>query len=349
MTQEEYKIGKKVGEGSYGRVHLALMNDNTIKAVKIMKIGSDGVESALEMSIMMSYTHPYINTAHSIDVDSHNIHILMDLSKYDLGHHLDLKLPIPREWYGQLAQVLYYLHSENIIHCDIKPGNILVSQNDTLLLTDFSHSVLAESRYTTFNHIIGSLDYCSPEVLAKKPWTMATDVWSLGCVYYEMSTKKRVGKEKNSYNYLVAGKYRTVEFECEQDRLLILENMLVINPNNRIRCDQLIEHPFLCGAEEVDCYYFQHDDVELSDRNERLFSKVCSGKIIDKRVREVALKMFRFTEDVEVSLVKIEACLSLSHKIIKGYRISPSILSSHKRDINEKEMEICKSLRFRIH
>ncbi|CAD6591643.1 MAG: hypothetical protein ASARMPRED_005519 [Alectoria sarmentosa] len=99
------------------------------------------------------------------------------------------KLKLLRGFYGCLASGLSYLHSTKIRHRDIKPENILVKGSD-VYLTDFGISLDWESfsRSTTTDDSGKTWIYCAPEVAYYQKRNSSSDVWSLGCVYLEMST-----------------------------------------------------------------------------------------------------------------------------------------------------------------
>lgn len=88
-------------------------------------------------------------------------------------------------WIFQLILVSQYIHSCNIIHRDIKPQNIFVDKNMNLKIGDFGVSKLldgTENCKTT----AGTPYYCSPEVMKSQQYSKKTDIWSLGCVIYEI-------------------------------------------------------------------------------------------------------------------------------------------------------------------
>ena len=99
------------------------------------------------------------------------------------------KLSTLRPFYGCLASALQYLHHEQIRHRDIKPENILV-KGDWVYLTDFGTSLSWESlgRSTTTEDTGKSWMYCAPEVARYEPRNWSSDIWSLGCVFLEMTT-----------------------------------------------------------------------------------------------------------------------------------------------------------------
>ena len=99
------------------------------------------------------------------------------------------KLGILRKFYGCLASSLQYLHESQIRHRDIKPENILV-KNDCVYLADFGIALDWESlgRSTTTEDAGKTWIYCAPEVAQYEKRNLSSDVWSLGCVFLEMTT-----------------------------------------------------------------------------------------------------------------------------------------------------------------
>jgi serine/threonine protein kinase len=108
---------------------------------------------------------------------------------YDLCRGDETRLSVLRTFYGCLASALNYLYGSKIRHRDIKPQNILV-KGETVYLADFGISLDWESlsRSTTTEDSGKTWLYCAPEVAQYRPRNTAADIWSLGCVFLEMTT-----------------------------------------------------------------------------------------------------------------------------------------------------------------
>ena len=91
----------------------------------------------------------------------------------------------------QLINGLCYLHDNKIIHRDIKPENIFVLQSGKLKYGDLGISRLFSS-WNEMTKIVGSPNYMSPEIVLEKEYNCKSDVWSLGCVFYELITLKKL-------------------------------------------------------------------------------------------------------------------------------------------------------------
>ena len=121
------------------------------------------------------------------------------------------KLGILRKFYGCLASCLQYLHESRIRHRDIKPENILV-KNDRVYLADFGIALDWESlgRSTTTEDTGKTWIYCAPEVAQYEKRNLSSDVWSLGCVFLEMTTilKGHSIREMQDYFKGLHGSYR---------------------------------------------------------------------------------------------------------------------------------------------
>ena len=89
-----------------------------------------------------------------------------------------------------ICKGLKEIHTKNVIHRDIKPENLLITENNKIKICDFGISALLDHNNKYTNTTIGTYNYCAPEIFDNKPYNNAIDIWSLGCVIYELCTKK---------------------------------------------------------------------------------------------------------------------------------------------------------------
>jgi serine/threonine protein kinase len=94
----------------------------------------------------------------------------------------------------QIVESLYYFHSKGYVHCDIKPDNLLVSREGEIKLIDFTIAIKATSGLRKFfnrgSKVQGTRSYMSPEQIRNQSLDSRADVYSLGCVFYELVTGK---------------------------------------------------------------------------------------------------------------------------------------------------------------
>lgn len=91
-------------------------------------------------------------------------------------------------WTIQATQGLQVLHSNKIIHRDIKPANIFLDKNNRVKLGDLGIAKILENTIRNSEKFtnIGTFQYMSPEILNEQQYSYNTDVWSMGCVVYEL-------------------------------------------------------------------------------------------------------------------------------------------------------------------
>ena len=184
------KIGNLIGKGGFGNVYDGMINENKEIAVKIIPIDNKGIPNILETSIMSTIKHPHINYAYQIYSDNEKLYIIQDKGYCDLYHYIKKK-QIPSKliikWLFQISHAIACLNSQNIIHSDIKPHNILIFDTGDVKITDFTVSVKKWENDKKFDHTSGTINYLPPEALLSfNEWDEKLDVWSLGCVLYEM-------------------------------------------------------------------------------------------------------------------------------------------------------------------
>lgn len=203
ILNKRYRLDKQLGEGGMAIVYQGtdLMLERTI-AVKILRKDfsrSDAFQERFkeEARAAANLTHPNIVTVHDFGFDQDQLFIIME---YVPG--TDLKQIIIQSGALTIAQAsrlfvqacagIGYAHRAGLVHCDIKPHNMLITPDNRLKVTDFGIArALASIKHDEQSQAIwGSPAYFSPEQAAGKGPSPASDVYSLGIVFFEMLTGK---------------------------------------------------------------------------------------------------------------------------------------------------------------
>src|SRR5271168_3655691 len=149
-----------------------------------------------EARVVGQISHPSIVALHDMGIDESSSapYLVMEyVEGQPLERMLDKgSIPFPRAcaWIGDVASALSLAHRKGIIHGDVKPANILVSDDGRIKLTDFGMARLA-SRDMKDTPLLGTPAYWCPEQILGKPQDARSDIFSLGVVLYEMITGKR--------------------------------------------------------------------------------------------------------------------------------------------------------------
>lgn len=345
------KVGKKIGQGSYGRLHEYVGDNSEVVAVKIIKKSNQGIDTPLEMSIMKYCANPYVNSALEIATDNSHIYIFQDLAQCDLSSFLEKHTPSePREWYKQLLIGVAYLHFEGIVHCDLKPANVLVMKDQTVKVTDYSHSLLLTKRNNSFSHKVGSQRYSAPEVLTGKQWKKEIDIWSLGATFYEIATQKKFmaslsGKIPDD-QFVRQVRKRSFAKEQFAEKELICSYMLLLRPEERYTAKDILSFYF---DYEVEFEHTTSPHLRVHYEKDRLqLQRIVQRNSSDRDVLKLSIRIHESTPCIPFSLAKAEACFTLASKMLKGYASFDKTMSV-MTDILTAEEKICDSLSFLLH
>ena len=94
------------------------------------------------------------------------------------------------DFFKQIASGTAYIHSKKILHRDLKPSNIFISSDNHLKIGDFGLSKRHKNTMSMANTLVGTTIYIAPEIYGGVPYNEKADVWSLGCIFYELGSLK---------------------------------------------------------------------------------------------------------------------------------------------------------------
>jgi len=199
---ERYALEEKVGSGGMAEVYLA--HDKLLDRRVAVKILHEAYRSDAEFierfhreaKAAARLSHPSIVSIYDVGVEDEDHYIVMeyvpgDSLKDKLREEGALEISDAVKIAKDIASGLNHAHTNNLVHCDVKPHNILLTSDGHAKIADFGIArAVTESTMTYSGSVIGSVHYFSPEQAQGKSITPKSDVYSLGVVMYEMLTGK---------------------------------------------------------------------------------------------------------------------------------------------------------------
>jgi eukaryotic-like serine/threonine-protein kinase len=196
-----YEILEVIGVGANS--HVARAFDPLIARIVAIKLFSSELARGearnrfvQEARVVGQISHPAVIALHDMGIDepSQTPYLVMEFIQGQPLEKLLEKGSIPFSracaWTAQVATALAVAHRKGVIHGDVKPANILITEDDRVKLTDFGMARLA-SRDSKETPLLGSPAYWCPEQIMGKPQDARSDIFSLGVVMYEMVTGHR--------------------------------------------------------------------------------------------------------------------------------------------------------------
>lgn len=257
---EDYQIIESIGEGSFGKVYKArIKGTGQIVAMKfIVKKGKNEKELKnlrSEIEILTKLNHPHIIMLFdSFETDSDFV-VVMEYAQGELYDILedDKQLPAKevQKIAKQLIQALNYLHSNRIIHRDMKPQNILIGQNGAVKLADFGFARSMSYNTIVLTSIKGTPLYMAPELVQERAYDNRVDLWSLGCILYELYYGKPPFYTNNLFALIKKIVCEPVKFDNKADDPIspefknFLSGLLTKSASSRLNWPDLLNHPFV--------------------------------------------------------------------------------------------------------
>lgn len=206
-----YKIIQALGEGGVGMVYKGVdtMLDREV-AIKVLRPELASQTAVVERFrseavTLAKLSHPNIATLYSLFRDGQDLLMVLEFLKGEtLDHTLyrrgriltDEAIPI----FCQALEGINYAHNLGIVHRDIKPGNMMLTEDGIIKVLDFGIArLLGSARMTRIGNVIGTLEYMSPEQVKGLETDARSDVYGLGIMLYEMLTGKLPFESENDF------------------------------------------------------------------------------------------------------------------------------------------------------
>lgn len=256
-----YKKLKRVGQGASGSVYVAIsLATNTKVAIKQMDLGHQPRKDLIvtEILVMKESQHPNIvNYLDSFLVRNHDLWVIME---YMEGGALTDVIDNNTMTEQQIATVchettagLLHLHSQNILHRDIKSDNILLNAQGQVKISDFGFCAKLTDQRNKRATMVGTPYWMAPEVVKQKEYGAKVDIWSLGIMAIEMIENEPpyLDEEPLKALYLIATNGTpTLKNPEKLSRELksFLAVCLCVDVRSRATADELMSHEFIKKA-----------------------------------------------------------------------------------------------------
>uniref|UniRef100_I3MFD9 Serine/threonine-protein kinase Nek3 n=1 Tax=Ictidomys tridecemlineatus TaxID=43179 RepID=I3MFD9_ICTTR len=244
---DDYTVLKVIGEGSFGRALLVQQKSSNqlfaIKEIRLPKSLSDTQNSRKEAVLLAKMKHPNIVAfKESFEAEGH-LHIVME---YCDGGDLMQKIKQQRgklfpedmilNWFTQMCLGVNHIHKKRVLHRDIKSKNVFLTQNGKVKLGDFGSARLLSNPMAFACTYVGTPYYVPPEIWENLPYNNKSDIWSLGCILYELCTLKHPF-QANSWKSLILkicqGSVRPLPSHYSYELQYLVKQMFKRNPSQR--------------------------------------------------------------------------------------------------------------------
>ncbi|GIL47477.1 hypothetical protein Vafri_4297, partial [Volvox africanus] len=257
----DYQLDRLLGRGKYSQVYLArdLQTGDlvAIKRVEIFDMMDQASRQACvkEVKILQNVEHPNIVKCFRSFLSNENNELVIVLEWAeggDLGHVIKQRQESgeafsPEQVWVQFQQVcgaLKHMHDRRMMHRDLKPSNIFVTASGDLKLGDLGLSRYFSSRTFQAQTTVGTPYYMSPEVVRGQPYDFSSDIWSLGCLLYELIALRNPFYKENQSLYALGKLIQNCQYEAlppsvPDELRQLVSSMLQPLPHSRPTITQL--------------------------------------------------------------------------------------------------------------
>lgn len=273
-----------------------------------------------ERNLLSKINHPFLVNMHFSFQDNHYLYMILDLMKGgDLRYYYKLYDSENRKKFfsenecnffvSNLILSLEYIHKNNIIHCDIKPENIVIDKKGYFYLTDFGIALNSkeDDKNKKSNYFAGSLGYIAPEIIFQEKVNLCADFFSLGVICYEMMMGKLPYFGKNledTKKLIMANQVQIKKFEIpngwSSEAADFINKMIQRKQYKRLgynNIDEIKNHPWLMNIDWKATYLHELKSPFTPDLNRKIFNNInCNEKKRDFEESKHTLERYKMIE-----------------------------------------------------
>ncbi|XP_035308745.1 serine/threonine-protein kinase Nek3 isoform X6 [Cricetulus griseus] len=246
-SMEDYTVLRVIGQGSFGRALLVQKESSNqkfaMKEVRLPKSFSETQNSRREAVLLAKMKHPNIVAfKESFEAEGH-LYIVME---YCDGGDLMQKIKqqkgklLPEDmilnWFIQICLGVNHIHKKRVLHRDIKSKNVFLTQSGKVKLGDFGSARLLSSPMAFACSYVGTPYYVPPEIWENLPYNNKSDIWSLGCILYELCALKhpfQANSWKNLILKICQGPIHPLPAQYSYKLQCLVKQMLKRSPSQR--------------------------------------------------------------------------------------------------------------------
>ena len=295
-----YKIGRSIGHGAFGKVNLALhVLSGQIVSIKSFNkkkniFSINKIKNEVKIMSKLRKHNNIVKLFELFETEEHYCLVMENIVGGNLLNAINKMNKIPENLakiiFKQLIKTLQYIHSNGIVHRDIKPDNILLDLDNTIKICDFGVSkIISEGQL--IRDSCGTPAFVAPEILLDYPYDpFPTDIWSSGVVLYAMTTgffPFRGVNETQLHENILTGIFPKPK-DISNELSDLLSKILNVNPKKRISLKNILLHP-----------WFKIKNTKKGSNNLNLFTKaeqIIYGKLkLDYRKLNKNIQLENFT------------------------------------------------------
>lgn len=258
---EHYSILKVLGEGSFGKCYLVqAASDNSKKVIKQVDLNplskQEQIDSYREAKVLEQLDHPNIIRFREVYKTKKNkLCIVMD---YADGGDLAAKiknqrnLPFSEDFilniFVQICLAIKHIHDRKVLHRDLKPQNIFLMQSGNAKLGDFGISKVLSRTVEQAKSLVGTPYYLSPEVVENRPYSLSSDIWSLGVLLYEMCALRPPFTAESIHALairIIGCRFDPIPAHYSSELTALVNALLAREPANRPTIHQILRYPII--------------------------------------------------------------------------------------------------------
>mgnify|MGYP001301666269 FL=1 len=243
LSKEIFYYNEPIGFGSFSIIYRGKrFNSSRNLAVKRITKIIDKKYFNREIKLMKSFSHPNILKLYDFVKKDKGLFLILEYCESgDLSQYIKNKIyTYDDKYFYEIFNGLEYLFNNNILHRDIKPQNILITDN-TIKISDFGFAKTFEKN-ELISTVCGSPLYMAPEIIKNKQYNHKSDIWSLGVIIFELFTKKHpyyTTSKKKLITNIKNGIKINYTFINDDKLINLLKKILNENPEKRISWDNL--------------------------------------------------------------------------------------------------------------